>query len=257
MKSRFDSLVELMSRLRGPAGCPWDREQSHQSLKSFLIEEAYEVNEAIEHSDFESLREELGDLLLQIVFHAQIAKELGKFDIGQVLDGIIGKLVRRHPHVFEKLELSSSQEVIEHWNKIKAGEKDQPSLLAGIPSSLPALLLALKIQARAAKVGFDWEKSEHVLKKLKEEVAEFEKACSDEGPVEAELGDLLFTLVNIARHFNIDPEEALRKTIKKFKRRFEHIERKADEKERQLKEMSLDELDSLWDEAKEVEQNYP
>jgi len=176
-KPDFNSLIEIMSRLRGPNGCPWDREQTHRSLKPYLIEEAYEVIDAIDRNDLKHLKEELGDLLLQVVFHTQIASESGEFDIDQVLEGIVHKLVRRHPHVFEELELSSAQEVIEHWEKIKAGEKNKLSRLEGVPASLPALLYALQIQTKAGQVGFDWEKREDVLLKLTEETAEFKKAC--------------------------------------------------------------------------------
>lgn len=249
-KPDFSSLIEIMSRLRGPGGCPWDREQTHESLKPYLIEEAYEVIDAIDRKDIGHLKEELGDLLLQVVFHAQIASENRKFDIDQVLEGIVGKLLRRHPHVFAELEISSAQEVIEHWEKIKAGEKKKLSQLEGVPASLPALLYALEIQTRAGQVGFDWKKSEDILLKLKEEMTEFDKACRSSTGIEEEFGDLLFTLVNVARYFKLDPEEALRKTIKKFKARFEHMEREAGNK---LAGMSLAEQDVLWEEAKKAQ----
>lgn len=240
-----------MGRLREPNGCPWDREQTHESLKPFLIEETHEVIDAIERKDYRGLKEELGDLLLQIVFHAQIASEANEFDLSQVLEGIVDKLVRRHPHVFGKAEASSAREVTERWEKIKAAEVKKTSFLEGVPPSLPALLYALQIQEKAASAGFDWEKREDILAKLNEEIAEFEVACKQKKGIEEELGDLLFTLVNVARHLGLDPEEALRKASKKFKKRFERMEQAGGKK---LAKMSLAEQDGLWKEAKKAQE---
>jgi len=248
-KYTFDDLVKIMAILRSPSGCPWDREQTHQSLTRHLIEEAYEVVDAIEKGDLSHLREELGDLLLQIIFHAQMASEEGKFTIGEIIDDLVVKLKRRHPHIFSDLKVSSAQEVITHWEKIKKQEKER-TILAGIPKSLPALLYAFMIQGKARRVGFDWEKSQDILEKLDEEVEEFKKAILEEGDIEDEVGDLLFTVVNIARHFDIDPETALRRVANKFYTRFEEMEKIAQKEGRDFEEMSLEEKDKLWERAK-------
>jgi len=249
-----DRLIEIMARLRGSQGCPWDREQTHDSLKRYLIEEAYEILDAIDSQDPQHLKEELGDLLLQIVFHAQIASESNRFDMGDVLEGIITKLIRRHPHVFGETEVTSAREVLLNWEEIKSKEKkERASIIAGIPRSFPALIYAFKLQSRAAKVGFDWEDVEGVFEKILEEVDELKRAKIGKGEIEDEVGDLLFAIVNLARHFDIDPELALEKTNKKFERRFRYIEDKASEKGGNLAEMSLEEKDKLWDEAKEIE----
>ncbi|MDI6892321.1 MAG: nucleoside triphosphate pyrophosphohydrolase [Actinomycetota bacterium] len=251
-KYTFDSLLEIMARLRGPSGCLWDKEQTHQSIKQHLIEEAYEVVDAIDRKDFAHLKEELGDLLLQVVFHAQIASDEGKFDIGDILEDITTKLVRRHPHIFGDVKVSSSREVVENWESIKRGESGR-SLLAGIPRSLPALFHALKLQEKAARVGFDWEEKEPIFEKLTEEIAELEEACREEGREKGEIGDILFTVVNLARRLGIDPEDALRAVNVKFRRRFEFMEKRAKEEGRGLESMSLEEKDRLWEEAKSLE----
>lgn len=249
-----DRLIEIMARLRGAQGCPWDKEQTHDSLKRYLIEEAYETIDAIDNQDPRHLEEELGDLLLQIVFHAQIASESGSFDMSDVLEGIITKLVRRHPHVFGETEVTSAREVMLHWEEIKSREKkERASVIAGIPKSFPSLIYAFKLQSRAAKVGFDWEDVEGVFEKILEEVDELKRAKKGEGEIEDEVGDLFFAVVNLARHFDVDPELALEKANKKFERRFRHIEEKSSERGYNLAEMSLEEKDKLWDEAKEIE----
>ncbi|HAW60051.1 MAG TPA: nucleoside triphosphate pyrophosphohydrolase [Actinobacteria bacterium] len=241
-----------MARLRGPFGCLWDREQTHQSIKQHLIEEAYEVVDAIDRKNFDHLKEELGDLLLQVVFHAQIASEEGRFDIEDVLEDITTKLVRRHPHIFGDVKVSSSQEVLENWESIKRGESGR-FLLAGIPRSLPALFHALKLQEKAARVGFDWEEKEPIFEKLTEEIAELKEACREEGRKKDEIGDILFTVVNLARRLGVDPEDALRVVNAKFRRRFEFMEKRAKEERRSLESMSLEEKDRLWEEAKSLE----
>jgi len=251
----FDELVEIMRRLRG--ACPWDRKQTRDSLKPFLIEESYEVLEAIEEGDPEKIKEELGDLLFQILFHAEIARERGEFDIRGVIEGISEKMRARHPHVFGgAAEIETAEEVVEQWEERKKEEgKLRKSLLEGIPSAMPSLLRAHRLQARAARAGFDWERVEDVLDKLDEELKEFRAALSkkEQAAIEDELGDIFFVLVNVSRFVGVNPEDALRRTISKFIHRFRHIEMKAEEAGRSLSEMTLAEMDALWDEAKAQE----
>jgi len=247
-------LVEIMEALRAEKGCPWDREQTRDSLKPFIAEEAYELIEAIEENDPDKIKEELGDLLFQIVFQCQIAKERNEFDITEVIEHIAGKMVARHPHVFGNADYKTTEEVLANWEVQKKLEgKLRKSILEGVPKALPSLLRAHRLQDRAARVGFDWEKVEDVLKKLDEELKEFrdalEKKRQDE--IEDELGDIFFMLVNISRFIGVNPEDALRKTISKFIHRFRHIEMKAAEQGRKLSDMTLEEMDKLWDEAKE------
>lgn len=252
----FRKLVEIMASLRGENGCPWDKEQTRESLKPFLVEETYEVIEAIDEGKPDKIREELGDLLFQILFHAQIGKERGEFDIDDVIDGITSKMLRRHPHVFGGEQNKTSEEVIKRWEEIKKSEgKQDDSLLQGVPQSMPALLRAHKLQNRAARVGFDWKKVDDVSKKLDEEVQEFKEAIrrGSASGMEEELGDIFFMLVNISRFIGVNPEDALRKTISKFIKRFRHIEISAAERGQSLSEMPLEEMDALWDEAKEHE----
>ncbi len=256
-KKGFDRLAGIMRRLRGPGGCPWDAEQSHESLKRYLIEECYEVIEAIDKNDPELLREELGDLMLQPVFHAVIAEEKGDFTLDGVLETICDKLVRRHPHVFAGQVVKTADEQVENWERIKKKEhgEERKSALSGVPPHLPALLKAHKITEKAARVGFDWEHVDQVFAKVLEELHEFEEtmAAGDEKRMEAELGDLLFAIVNLGRFLSIDPEEALRKTIKRFADRFTHIEETLHARGIQLKEASLEEMEALWEEAKSRE----
>lgn len=248
----FDELVDIMRRLR--KGCPWDRKQTRDSLKPFLLEETYEVLEAIEEGSSQNIKEELGDLLFQILFHAEIARERGEFDIGDVIEGIGEKMRSRHPHVFgESAELETAEQVVEQWEEKKKEEgKLRKSLLEGIPSAMPSLLRAHRLQARAARAGFDWERVEDVMDKLEEELGEFREALAkkDQEEIEDELGDIFFVLVNVSRFVGVNPEDALRRTISKFIHRFRHIEMKAEEAGRDLGEMTLEEMDALWDEAK-------
>jgi MazG family protein len=250
---RFARLVEIMARLRSPDGCPWDREQNFDTIKPYLLEETYEVMDAIDARDFEGLAEELGDLLLQAVFFAQMASEEGLFNIGDSVDAINNKLIRRHPHVFGDAVAKTSGDVKRRWEEIKATEKPRPKgLLAGVPRSLPALVEAQQIASRAAGAGFDWENLEQVLDKLREELAEL-KAAHEHPEVENEIGDLLFVIVNIARFLKVDPEQALRKTNVKFRRRFGRIEEGLAASGKTLQDASMEEMESLWQEAKREE----
>lgn len=249
----FKKLVQIMAALRSENGCPWDREQTRQSLTPFLVEETYEVLDAIESNNTEQIKEELGDLLFQIIFHCQVAKEAGEFDINAVIDKISRKMVHRHPHVFGDEKFETSEEVLKQWEERKKEEgKQRGSILEGIPKQMPSLLRAHRIQSRAARVGFDWDKKEDVIKKLDEEIAEFKESLNseDQSAMQDELGDVFFSLVNIARFIGVNPEEALRRTISKFIHRFRHIEMRAADTGKKLSDMSLQEMDSLWNEAK-------
>jgi len=251
--SKFKELLDVMARLRSVNGCPWDREQTRASLKKYLLEESYEALEALDKDDPAEIKEELGDLLFQIVFQCQIAEERGEFTMEDVIAKIVSKMVGRHPHVFGNAEFETAQEVVKQWEERKREEgKNRESILEGIPKELPALLKAHRIQSRAARVGFDWERIDDVMVKLDEEVEEFKKALQNEAPenIEDEFGDLFFTLVNISRFVGVDPEDALRKTIKKFMARFHYIEMKASSSGKKLSDMALEELDALWEEAK-------
>ena len=255
MDNSFSQLVDLMARLRGPAGCPWDREQTPESLKPFLVEECYEVIEALDEGSPDKIKEELGDLLFQIIFHARIAEEQGAFTIQDVISAIVDKMTRRHPHVFGEEKVSTSGEVLANWEEIKKQEKthqERTSILDGVPQGMPALLRAHGIQKRAARVGFDWAHLNEALPKLDEELAEFKESLKtkDAAAIEEELGDIFFMLVNISRFLEINPEDALRKTISKFIHRFRYIEENAAESGRSLNEMTLDEMEELWQEAK-------
>lgn len=249
----FESFAELIAHLRAPYGCPWDREQTHESLRKHLLEEAYEAIAAIDSGNFADMREEFGDLLLQVVLQAQIAHEEGHFNIGQVIHGIHAKIVRRHPHVFGDLKLDGVDGVLANWEKLKEKErgakKEERGLLDGVPKALPALSQAQEYQDRAARVGFDWPEIEGVLEKISEEVEEVRRA-SDPNEVAAEIGDLLFALVNLARWKKVDAESALRGTNSKFRKRFAYIEQGARDQGRDLTSLSLEEMESLWQEAK-------
>lgn len=248
----FGELVEIMAVLRGSEGCPWDKEQTHQSLKPYLIEESYEAVEAIDRKDFAHLEEELGDILLQIVFHAQIASEEKRFDASHILAGLISKLRRRHPHIFGEAEVASAEEVRIRWEEIKKEEKGREGALEGVSKALPALLYALSLQQRAARATFDWPSIEGVVEKVREELDELGTLGLSEAEREEEMGDLLFSLVNLSRHLRVDPEIALRKTADKFHRRFVYMERAALAQGKGLAEMSLEEKDKLWEEAKRI-----
>jgi tetrapyrrole methylase family protein/MazG family protein len=250
----FEGFQSLIAHLRAPEGCPWDREQTHQSLRTNMLEEAYEAINAIDEADVDGMREEFGDLLLQIVLQTQIAAEDGEFTMADVIRGIHTKLVHRHPHVFGEMDLEDSQDVIQNWERIKARERDEngepeKGLLDGIPTVMPALSVADKYQTRAARVGFDWPTIDGVIDKLLEEVEEFREAQSTEAKSE-ELGDMLFALVNLARWLKIDPETALRETNQKFIRRFKVIEEAARNEGRQLSDMTLEEMDQIWEASK-------
>lgn len=252
-KMNMEELVNIMAALRGPNGCPWDKKQTRQSLKAFLLEEVYEVLEALDENNPASIKEELGDLLFQIVFHCQIAKEEGEFDIWDVIQGISQKMIARHPHVFGNTSLQTSEEVLVHWEKQKRKEgKNRNSILEGVPKSLPALILAHRLQERASRVGFDWSESQYVIGKMEEELSEFKQALNskDLQHMEEELGDILFSLVNLSRFISVNPEDALKKTVKKFTCRFQFIEQYAAKMGKSLSEMSLQEMDILWEEAK-------
>ncbi len=260
MSRSFDRLIKILTRLRSRrGGCPWDLKQTPDSLKPFLIEETYEVIEAIESKDDARMIEELGDLLYQVLFHAQIAKERGRFTIEDVLKATTNKMVRRHPHVFGRDRAArrrrTAEEVLVRWEELKADEKGnrhRTSVLDGIPKQLPALLRAQQLQARAARVGFDWPAIEPVLKKVREELREFEKARRSRSKIrmEEELGDVLFALVNLARFLKTNAENVLRKTSQRFIHRFRYIEQAAAKKGRPVQDLSFSEMDRLWEEAK-------
>ncbi len=246
-----------MERLRGPEGCPWDREQTTESLVPFVIEEAYEVVGAIDSRNPDSVKEELGDLLFQIIFLCQLAKERGEFDINDVIEGSCEKMVRRHPHVFKDKKLETAKEVLNQWADIKEDEKrKQEGYLSELPEAFPALLRARKVTERAARVGFDWENLDQVLEKVTEELNEFHEALAakDTKATEDEFGDLLFALVNVSRFLEVNPEEALRKTIGRFINRFHYIEKRLEQEGKSLAETPLEEMERLWNEAK-VEQH--
>jgi len=252
----FAELVKTVAKLRSPEGCPWDREQTHHSLKQYAIEETYEVVEAIDSGDPDKLEDELGDFLLQVLLHAQIASESGQFDISDVCRRIREKLLRRHPHVFADTQVSGVDEVLHNWEQIKSGEPgydERKSVLDGIPRSLPALMRASKISRKAAKVGFDWPDMHSRLSKIKEEIDELEVAIehNDEAEVRDEMGDLLFAVVNVARAQDVDPEGALRQTIDKFTYRFSKIEDMAQKTGRSLHDLTLEEMDEVWNQAKQ------
>ncbi|HEV2616484.1 MAG TPA: nucleoside triphosphate pyrophosphohydrolase [Candidatus Acidoferrales bacterium] len=260
--------MALQKRLRAANGCPWDREQTHQSLRPFLVEEAYEVLDAMEKGDAEKFAEELGDLLLQIVFHAELSREAGEFDIGDVILAVHTKMVRRHPHVFGKVKARTSADVLKNWEQIKAEERAgdaqdatdakraADSVLGGVPRGLPALLEAYQLTRRAANIGFDWENIAGVLEKLEEEIRELREALSEsakgrpQAKVEEELGDLLFAVVNVAQFAGVEPELALKQANRKFKARFGWMEKKAQEQGRRFAAVPRDEMEGLWDQAK-------
>ena len=289
---RFERAVSIMAKLRGPGGCPWDREQNFDSIKPYTIEEAYEVLEAIDNRDWEELRGELGDLLLQVLFYSQMASEENRFSIDDVLDRLSNKLVDRHPHVFGNVTAETSAEVLRNWEALKAeekkkrreaegGERTKPeqanSVLAGVSSAMPALLEAQKLSSRAARVGFDWPEIEGLFDKLREETSELKRELEQipataKSPgagiagsgkpqvpeeirerLEDEVGDLFFVMVNIARYLSLDPESALKKSNRKFKRRFQWIEEQLSPSGRKPEQVSMDELELLWQQAKERE----
>ena len=254
-----ERLRSIMAQLRSPEGCPWDQKQTLKTLKPYLLEEAYEVLEAIDSGDAEAHCEELGDLLLQIVFQSQLCSEEGSFNLDDVAHVISEKLVRRHPHVFGDVDVADADEVLKNWDEIKRQEKggadSKQSVLAGVPHSLPALAAAQEIQKRAARAGFDWSDVEGPLDKIEEEVHELREAIAlkDHAATEEELGDLLFSVVNLARHFKVHAELALQGTNTKFRSRFTEVEKRADEQGLDMAKLELETLDALWDEAKNME----
>ena len=264
---RFDRLVEVMRTLRSPHGCAWDREQTLRSLRPFVLEETYELLDALDRGDLEALREELGDFLYEAVFLAQIAEENGHFSIGDAVQSIVNKLVRRHPHVFtaegrplaEAREDLASETVIQKWEELKAGERQtagtpEKTILSGVPRTLPALLRAYELSSRAAAVGFDWSKASDVVGKIEEEVAELREAVEhdarDPTRAEEEMGDLLFSIVNLSRKLGLEPEAALRIANEKFQSRFEAMERATTGEGRRLRELSVEEMEQLWQRVK-------
>lgn len=256
-KSVYDinDLLRIMELLRSPEGCPWDKEQTHESIKSSLIEETYEVIEAINKKDNELMCEELGDVLLQVVFHSQMAKENGSFDFEKVVDGVCQKLVERHPHVFGEVKADTSDEVLKNWEDIKNKSKNRKTAtdsMLSVPRELPALMRSQKIQKKAKKVGFDWDSVDGALQKLEEETEELKKAIkeNDKDNCFEELGDLLFSAVNVSRFIDCDAEQALTSASDKFLSRFSQVEKLAQERGIDMKNSSLEELDRLWDEVK-------
>ncbi|MFI5173422.1 MAG: nucleoside triphosphate pyrophosphohydrolase [Terriglobia bacterium] len=277
-QTKFEEFVQIMARLRGEGGCPWDREQTYETLKNFLIEETYEAVEAIENKDFEGLCEELGDVLLEVVFLAQIAREEHRFTIDDVIDAIGTKMVRRHPHVFGDKQVADSREVLKNWEEMKKAERaekrsgepgaaEHPSILDGVTRRIPAVLEASQLSQRAARVGFDWSRAEEILEKLHEEMEELQEAMRI-GPhpesevleehdkranIEDEIGDIIFVAVNLARHFKIDPESALKKTNQKFRNRFRYIECMLARSNKSFEQTNLQEMERYWQEAKRGE----
>jgi MazG family protein len=256
--SLFDRLVDVMATLRSPAGCPWDRAQDSTSLKPYLLEEAYEVLDAIEEGLPHKLKDELGDLLFQVIFHAQLARERADFDIYDILAGTIAKMTRRHPHVFGSAAASTPKEALQNWEEIKRQEKSAEqatSILDGVPRQLPSLLRAQRLQDKAARVGFDWPDVEQVWEKLSEELRELRASIhqANRAAIEEELGDTLFSLVNLARFLEINPDEALHKTTTKFIQRFQFIERELSRQGKTPKQATLAEMDALWEQAKHQE----
>ena len=255
----IEKLTSLMERLRAPDGCPWDREQTLSTLVPFIIEEAYEVVSAIDSGESGAIKDELGDLLFQVVFASRIAEEAGDFSMKDVIDASVEKMVRRHPHVFGDGKAGTSEEVLMHWAEIKKEEKRKagisPGLLSGIPEVLPALLRAHKVSQKAARAGFDWQDVQEVFVKVDEELGEFKREvlAKNAAGMEEEFGDLLFSLVNVSRFLEVNPEDALRKTISKFINRFNHIEQEVTKNGSDLSTATMEEMDRLWSEAKALE----
>lgn len=253
-KITLEDLITLMATLRSENGCPWDRKQTKDSIKPYIIEETYEVVEAIDERDPQKMREELGDLLFQIVFYAQLLTEEDGIDIYNIIETVYTKMIRRHPHVFGQIKVKNAEEVLVNWEKIKQEEKkvERSSILDGVPKELPSLLRAHRIQSRASNVGFEWENFHHVLKKLDEEFSELRQAYKHGNieEIEDEFGDILFVLVSISRFLNINPDDALRKAITKFTTRFNYMEQKMKEMNKDWKDMSVEEMDALWNKSK-------
>lgn len=264
MSNKFDELINVMARLRAPGGCPWDREQTYQSLAQYLLEECYETFDAIQEADAtgetHNLQEELGDVLLQVVFHSTIAKEKGDFTIDDVVAGVTEKLILRHPHVFGERNLETAQDVLDNWDELKKEqqkasgkpEKTKNSILDDVPFTFPALLEGQKLTKKAAKVKFDWEHIEPIFDKLAEETAELKSAIESDDNIEEEIGDLLFVIINLARKLDVDAETALKKTNRKFRQRFKFIEQNLHNKGQSFETSTLEEMDALWNESKKT-----
>jgi len=252
IKNEFLRLVEIMQKLRAEDGCPWDRQQTYESLRQYLLEETYEVLELIDEKRYDELKFELGDLLLQVIFQSQIAEEEGRFTIVEVLENINEKLIYRHPNVFGDVQINSAEEQTVNWERLKKKKERGRSTIAGVPSTLPALLRAHRIQAKAATVGFDWEKAEQVWEKVEEEIGELKDAVAEneQNKIEEEFGDLLFAMVNLSRFLRVNPEDALRQATEKFSARFRKVELEAERQHRSLEEMTLQEMDHIWDDVK-------
>ena len=264
-KENFGKLIDLMRTLRSPQGCAWDIEQTHETLKRYMVEEVYEVIEAIDENDKQKLQEELGDFLFQVIFHCQIASEAGDFTINDVLETLLTKMIDRHPHVFGDKKNIDADAAIKQWNSIKRKEKEGQSVLNGVPITLPALFWAQKVQEKGASVGFDWDRFSDVVAKMKEELEELEEAIElqrtkdtaqseNASLIEEELGDVFFSLVNISRHLDVNAELALRKTVEKFIKRFTYLEDKITKSGKKLQDCSLEEMDVLWEESKRIEE---
>ena len=249
MNNNIDKLIEIVKKLRSPNGCDWDREQTHQSLIPYLLEETYEVIEAVEQKDYKLLKEELGDLLLHVIFQIDISEENKKFNFNHVVEGICEKLIRRHPHIFYNEDDPRYKEG--DWELSKQKEKNRTSVLDGVPIALPALIRASRIQEKAAAVGFDWQKKEQVLLKVDEEIKELKEAIINNDGIEEELGDVFFTIVNLSRHLGYESEGTLKKSIDKFSNRFKKIEKDLKNQNINMKDLSLDELDDIWETNKE------
>lgn len=250
---KFDELVAIMAKLRGPDGCPWDKEQSYKDIAAHTLEETHEVLDAIDRADFDGLCEELGDLLLQIIFYAQIAREEKRFDVCDVIDAITKKIIHRHPHVFGETKVSGSAEVLKRWEELKKAE-GKDSILSGVPKSLPALLKAFRIGEKTSRVGFDWQNADGILAKVEEEARELHEAREkgNEAEVDHEYGDLLFTLANLGRFLGIDPEGSLRRATERFMKRFTRMEDETKEKNTAMNSISPEKWDEMWERAKEA-----
>ncbi len=252
IKSEFAQLVQIMEQLRGEDGCPWDREQTYESLRQYLLEETYEVLELIDVGNYDELKNELGDLLLQVIFQSQIAEEEGRFTIFDVLKKINEKLIHRHSNVFGNVVVRNAEEQTVNWEKMKKTEDKDRSVIDGVPKQLSALLRAYRMQAKAATVGFDWENAHQVWEKIEEELEELKDSIKhhSQDEIEMEFGDLLFAIVNLSRFINVNPEDALRKAIEKFSARFRHMEKEVADSKKSLHDMKLEEMDLIWDEIK-------
>lgn len=262
MDYQIKPLTDVMEKLLGENGCPWDKEQTHESLRKNLLEESHEVIEAIDSNDMVHLKEELGDVLLQVVFHAKLAEQEGQFDLNDVVAAISEKMIRRHPHIFGDVKADNAEEVLTNWEAIKKQEKaaagqteESKSIMSKLPPTLPALMKAEKVQQKAHRVGFDWDDFEGPAEKIGEELEEIREAMKGNGDVEEEIGDLLFSVVNIARFAKVDPEQALNRSVEKFVRRFQCVERQIQDQGNNFEDFNLEELDRFWDACKKAEKN--